>query len=136
MDIAEICRILGDETRLRILNLISKRELCVCLIKEVLGLLQPNASKHIGRLKDAGVIECRKISQWCFFSVSKGFISNHRAYYAALQEEWNRGPQYVQDAAKLEYLIKTNDCCRELLEKSGMSQKTMRMDAGLRLTLL
>lgn len=118
MELSEIFRALGDETRLRILNLISKRELCACLIEKVLGLMQPNASKHIGRLKTLGIIECRKVSQWCFFSVSGDFIQKYGAFYSFLQEEWNKGRKYIEDAAKLEYLISTNDCCRELLEKS------------------
>lgn len=130
MDLSEIFRALSDETRLRILNLISRREICACLIEEVLGLMQPNASKHLARLKALGVIECRKISQWCFFSVSEDFKRKYGALYDFLQHEWNNGAQYIQDTSKLQYLIATNDCCRELLEKSRGSTESEAIGAA------
>jgi ArsR family transcriptional regulator, arsenate/arsenite/antimonite-responsive transcriptional repressor len=118
MDLSETFKVLGDETRLRILNLISRREICVCLIEEVLGIMQPNASKHISRLKASGIIEYRKVSQWCFFRISDDFIKEYGTLYDFLKNKWNNGSQYIQDTARLHYLITTNDCCRELLQKS------------------
>jgi len=119
MELSETLRVLGDETRLRILNLLSKRELCLCVIKEVLGLMQPNASKHISKLKALGVIECQKSSQWCFFRIRAGFREKYAALYACLENEWASGKRYAEDLERLENLIVTSDCCRELLAKKN-----------------
>lgn len=124
MDITEVFRTLGDETRLRILNLLSRRELCLCLIKEVLGILQPNASKHLSRLKSSGIIECHKISQWCFFCISSMFREKYGALFKVLENEWDSSPVYRDDIDKLEYMIENNDCCKELIEKAPTEDKS------------
>jgi ArsR family transcriptional regulator len=118
MDVSETLKALGDETRLRILNLLSGRELCVCLIKEALELLQPNVSKHLGRLKASGIISCRKISQWCFFRVSDEFKDMCGALCDFLENEWAAKRIYTEDIKRLEYLMKDNDFCEKLIEKA------------------
>lgn len=123
MDISEMFKTLGDETRLKILNLVSRHELCACLIEETLGLLQPNASKHLGRLRTAGLISCRKVSQWCFYSVSGEFKAKYAKLYEFLEGEWARDGQYGEDLDKLETLMKTNDCCEKLLNKAKKRSK-------------
>lgn len=122
MDISETFKALGDETRLRILNLISRRELCACIIEETLGLLQPNASKHLSRLRQTGIIRCRKISQWCFFSINENYKKECGKLCEFLDGEWAKGSRYTSDLSKLEYLIKTNDCCQRLLQKAGQGR--------------
>lgn len=51
---------LSDETRLRILSLIVKKEMCVCEIETALGLTQSNASRHLTTLKQAEILESYK----------------------------------------------------------------------------
>jgi ArsR family transcriptional regulator len=67
MDIVQVLKALGDETRIRILNLLRTGELCVCDIETVLGIQQSNASRHLNKLKLAGVIDSKKKSQWVYF---------------------------------------------------------------------
>jgi ArsR family transcriptional regulator len=129
MDISETFKTLGDETRLRILNLLSRHELCVCIIREVLDLLQPNASKHLSRLKTAGIINCRKVSQWCFFSISETFKAEYAKLYELLQSEWARGELYIEDADRLERELMTNDCCEKLLIKAKKRARVADMRA-------
>ncbi len=121
MDVSETLKALGDETRLRILNLLFGRELCVCLIKEALGLMQPNVSKHLARLKASGIISCRKISQWCFFRISEEFKDKCAALCEFLHSEWAAKRIYTEDIKRLEILMKNNDCCEELIEKAKRS---------------
>lgn len=118
MDISETFKALGDETRLRILNLVSKHELCVCLIEETLGLLQPNVSKHLSRLKQSGIISCRKVSQWCFFSINENYKKECGKLCEFLEGEWAKEDKYISDLKRLEHLMKTNDCCQKLLQKT------------------
>lgn len=113
MILSEVFKALGDETRLRILNLLSKKELCVCQIAEALGKSQPNVSKHLNRLRYTGLIRCRKVSQWCFYRISDAFKSGHAPLFAFLLAEWENARPYAQDMEKLEYLLATNTCCQE-----------------------
>src|SRR5665647_2288037 len=66
-DIVYILKALADENRIRILNLLRNNELCVCDIENVLGIKQSNASRHLNRLKIAGIIVSDKKSQWVYY---------------------------------------------------------------------
>jgi ArsR family transcriptional regulator, arsenate/arsenite/antimonite-responsive transcriptional repressor len=67
VDIVYILKALADDNRIRILNLLRNDELCVCDIEVVLGIKQSNASRHLNRLKVAGIIDSEKKSQWVYY---------------------------------------------------------------------
>ena len=54
----------GDENRLRILNMLRLRPLCVCEIADVLGLAQSTVSRHLKMLEDCGLLERSKEGLW------------------------------------------------------------------------
>jgi ArsR family transcriptional regulator, arsenate/arsenite/antimonite-responsive transcriptional repressor len=62
---------LSDETRLRILNLLYEKELCVCDIMETLQISQAKTSRHLIYLKNAGLVKDRKYAQWVYYSISR-----------------------------------------------------------------
>ncbi len=65
---------IADETRLRIINLLMKGELCICQIQGALQMSQPRISRHIRILKEAGLLCSRKEAQMTFYSLkTKGF---------------------------------------------------------------
>ncbi len=66
-----IFKALSEETRLRILRLLEKEELCVCDITESLNMTQPNISFHLGMLKEAGLIKDRKNGRWVHYSLNE-----------------------------------------------------------------
>ncbi len=65
--VSRLFKALGDETRLRIVALLSHGELCVCHLEEALGLSQPNVSRHLGILRSAGVVEDRREGNWVYY---------------------------------------------------------------------
>lgn len=113
MNLCEAFKALGDDTRLRILGLLSGRELCVCQICLTLGIPQPNASKHLKCLRFAGLISCRRRSQWCFYRFSDAFTQELGEVYTFLCERWRTDAPYVQDTEKLLLLLRTRRCCGE-----------------------
>jgi len=70
-DVMLCLKALGDETRVRILLLLMQGELCVCQIKEVLGVSQPLASRHLSVLKHAGLLEARREGKLMYYKLSK-----------------------------------------------------------------
>ena len=62
---------LGSETRLKILKLLSVREMCVCEVMVALDLIQSTASHHLNLLENAGLVKDRKEGQWVFYSIVK-----------------------------------------------------------------
>ena len=51
-----LCRLLGDDARLRLLRLLSKERLNVGELTGILGLAQSGVSRHLGLLRDAGLV--------------------------------------------------------------------------------
>jgi ArsR family transcriptional regulator, arsenate/arsenite/antimonite-responsive transcriptional repressor len=60
-------RALADPTRLRLLNLIGSREICVCYLVEILGISQPKISRHLAYLRRAGIAIARREGRWIHY---------------------------------------------------------------------
>jgi ArsR family transcriptional regulator, arsenate/arsenite/antimonite-responsive transcriptional repressor len=60
-------RALADPTRLRLLNLIADREICVCYLVEILGISQPKISRHLAYLRRAGIATARRQGRWMHY---------------------------------------------------------------------
>ncbi|MEC0239054.1 metalloregulator ArsR/SmtB family transcription factor [Paenibacillus dokdonensis] len=69
-EMAEAYKLLADKTRLTIVALLKEQELCVCDIKDIIGMSQPNASQHLRKLKSAGLLNERKKGQWVYYSLN------------------------------------------------------------------
>jgi ArsR family transcriptional regulator len=60
---------LGDNTRLRLLNLMGDQEICVCYFVEILGQGQPKISRHLAYLRRAGIVEARRDGKWMHYRI-------------------------------------------------------------------
>jgi DNA-binding transcriptional ArsR family regulator len=67
---SRIFKALADETRLRILNLLRAREMCVCEIMIALGLTQPTASHHLRILESVELVEDLRKGKWVFYKIA------------------------------------------------------------------
>lgn len=63
-------RALADLTRLRLLNLIADREICVCYLVEVLRMSQPKVSRHLAYLRKAGIVSARRERKWMHYRLT------------------------------------------------------------------
>ena len=63
-------RALADPTRLRLLNLIAGREICVCYFVEILAMSQPKISRHLAYLRKAGIVASRRDGKWMHYRLS------------------------------------------------------------------
>lgn len=70
-NVLRILKLLSDETRLRILMILMRRELCVCQIMAVLGISQPLISRNLALLDDAGLLNERREGKLIFYSFKK-----------------------------------------------------------------
>jgi ArsR family transcriptional regulator, arsenate/arsenite/antimonite-responsive transcriptional repressor len=67
---SRLFKALGDETRLRIVALLSHGELCVCHLEDALGLSQPHVSRHLAVLRMAGVVQHRRQGSWVYYRIA------------------------------------------------------------------
>jgi ArsR family transcriptional regulator len=68
-DLAKLFAALSDTTRLRLLNLMDGREVCVCYFVEILGQSQPKISRHLAYLRAAGVVAARREGKWMHYRI-------------------------------------------------------------------
>jgi ArsR family transcriptional regulator, arsenate/arsenite/antimonite-responsive transcriptional repressor len=68
-DLALLFAALADRTRLRLLNLMDGKEVCVCYFVEILGQSQPKISRHLAYLRRAGVVVARRDGKWVHYSI-------------------------------------------------------------------
>ncbi|HFC91602.1 MAG TPA: metalloregulator ArsR/SmtB family transcription factor [Leucothrix mucor] len=71
MQLTQFTKILSDETRLRILMLLTQgQELCVCQLTAVLNLSQPKISRHLAIMREAKLLQDRKAGLWVFYRLN------------------------------------------------------------------
>lgn len=94
-------RAFADETRLRILHLLSKDELCVCDIMAVIEAPQPKISRHLGYLKRAGLVADRKEGPWRYYSLAKPASSFQKRLIGCVGSCLDEAPVLRRDAKNL-----------------------------------
>ncbi|MEA4932974.1 MAG: metalloregulator ArsR/SmtB family transcription factor [Lawsonibacter sp.] len=109
----DIFKALSDETRLRILSLILKGELCVCEIEDCLGLTQSNASRHLTVLKNAGILISSKQAQWAYYRLNEDFCNENRELVNYLTAKLKSLSTYESDNKKREK-CKQSDLCNKM----------------------
>ena len=68
-DLVRFFQALGDRTRLRLLNLMGDREICVCYFVEILNSPQPKISRHLAYLRSAGIVAARREGKWIHYRI-------------------------------------------------------------------
>ena len=68
-DMERFFQALGDNTRLRLLNLMGDQELCVCYFVEILAQGQPKISRHLAYLRRAGIVQARRDGKWMHYRI-------------------------------------------------------------------
>lgn len=84
MDIALICKALGDSNRLRIVKMLSDGEKCGCKLLEAFEITQPTLSHHMKILCECGLVETRKEGKWSHYSLNCETLSAFKAFISSL----------------------------------------------------
>jgi ArsR family transcriptional regulator len=94
-------RALADPTRLRLLNLIADREICVCYFVEILRISQPKISRHLAYLRRAGMVAARREGKWMHYRLA---IPKDQAAASILREtlkHLRENPEMKRDVSRL-----------------------------------
>lgn len=95
-DAAQMFKALSDETRLKIVDMVSCAELCACDILEEFQLTQPTLSYHMKILTDSGLVSARKDGAWMRYTLnteSAGHLKEFLDLITAETEEVIAGRQ-------------------------------------------
>jgi ArsR family transcriptional regulator len=86
----ELFKGFADPTRIRILNVLAAGELCVCDIHEILALPQPLVSRHLARLRNAGLVEVERDSQFAHYRLAAPDNPVHRILVNCVRTSFKR----------------------------------------------
>ena len=119
--LAEFFKALGDETRLKIIHMLSEKEMCVCEVIDQLDLSQPAISHHLKILRQAGLVKDSKEGKWVFYSLNEEALMNHG-------EEFNKiFAEPIREKLRLGTLPSQirSDCsiCEKLMAKHGVLEE-------------
>ncbi len=83
-DLVKVYKVLSDESRLRMLNLLLERSCCVCEVMQALDISQSKASRGLSALYDAGILKLHKEGLWSLYSIDwDGMEKNLKAIVEA-----------------------------------------------------
>lgn len=85
IDIALICKALGDANRLKIVEMLSTGEKCGCKLLEAFEITQPTLSHHMKVLCDCGLVIARKEGKWSHYSLCCDTLKFFKKYISNLQ---------------------------------------------------
>ena len=105
--LARIFKALSDETRLRIIALLSNGELCVCDLMAALDLPQSTVSRHLAYLRHAGLVEDRRNGVWMFYRLPASYALLGSEFAGLLMEKICAVDQAHIDQQALKSLAKT-----------------------------
>ena len=98
--LSRFLKALADETRIRIVALLSQRELCVYHLVQALRLSQPNVSRHLGILRAAGVVDARRDASWVYYRVAPQSDRDCREVLRALTSQFATRAALRRDVAR------------------------------------
>ena len=73
-DLAELFKVFGDSTRIRILFVLSSAEVCVCDLARVLNMTQSAISHQLRILKQSKLVKSRREGKSVFYSLADGHV--------------------------------------------------------------
>jgi ArsR family transcriptional regulator, arsenate/arsenite/antimonite-responsive transcriptional repressor len=109
---ATLFKTLSDPTRLRLLNLLADEESCVCELTDTLRIVQPKVSRHLARLKRAGLVDARRNGKWIHYRWAQHGDSLMRHVLAGLRS-WMTKNQAMNGERRRRKKV----CCRISLRK-------------------
>ncbi len=112
--IAKKFKALSDETRLRIISLLSNGELCVCDLIAALDLPQSTVSRHLATLRKAELVEDRRQGIWMYYRIAGADHCLPGNLLPLLQEQLSLMETAQQDLIRLQNYLRQKDAaaCR------------------------
>jgi ArsR family transcriptional regulator len=125
MKLVKIYQCLCDETRLRILNLLLQRPLCVCHIQEILDRSQALVSQHLSRMKKDGLVETNRHRNWMIYSLPRKIPQPLEAHLRCLQDCVQTEPIFKRDLQALKMVKKDCDWIDEIIRTKSSAAKAI-----------
>lgn len=122
----ELFKALADENRLRILHLVTMGYFCVCELEVLLEMSQSNVSRHLNKLKSAGMITPVKDGLWVHYKLDLSFCENNEALLTYLKYSWACHEPYLSDLERYKRYKSAGLSCKEIAESKDLVLTTLQ----------
>jgi len=123
--IAQVLRLLGDETRLRILILVSQTPLNVSELTTILGMAQSGISRHLSHLRKMKLLQERKEGIWTFYQLAQkeSLDSELHLLWSYLQEQLASMKDPNNDRVRLHEVLRQRE-----ISGGGLNERLSNQD--------
>jgi ArsR family transcriptional regulator len=111
-ELERVFKALGDRNRIRILKMLEAKPMCVCEITEILGIAQSSASRHLGLLRDTGLVVDDKDGLWVNYSLSRSTDDIIATILSGLRRWGNEDPRIREDRSRAAEVDRERICAR------------------------
>lgn len=108
----KVMKALSDTNRVKIIKLLNQKEMCVCELQFALQISQPNVSKHLKILENAGLVDYRKDGLWVNYSLTDGKSSPYVASLLGNLKHWLEDDPEIADLIDKVPIINREEICR------------------------
>jgi ArsR family transcriptional regulator len=126
--LAQLYKALSDETRIRIMMLLTQGELCVCDVQAVLDEPQSKVSRHLAYLKHSGLVSSKRVGVWMHYVIKETADGTCKAQLAFMEENLSKLPPFAADRKKLQEFQKQKGC--DALTPSRKEHRTSQSKTG------
>ena len=121
-NLVKVYKVLADESRLRVLNLLLERECCVCEVMQVLDISQSKASRILTALHDAGIAVVNRDGLWALYSLDfQNMTPELKAIISATAQSFTGNRLMSSDRERLRQAVRVGPgCCT----KTGSESKS------------
>lgn len=126
-------QLLGDEARLRILRLLEAERLNVTELTAILGIAQSGVSRHLGLLKDAGLVEERREAGFTFFSLAPALQSGANGFgpiWPVLRAQFDAAADSPEGRADMARLEEVRRVRKENFDEHGAADELRQIVPG------
>jgi ArsR family transcriptional regulator, arsenate/arsenite/antimonite-responsive transcriptional repressor len=106
----QLYKALSEETRLRIMMLLTQGELCVCDIQAVLDEPQSKVSRHLAYLKHSGLVSSKRVGVWMHYLIKDSADKTCKEQLSFMEKNLSKLPLFDADREKLREFIKQKGC--------------------------
>jgi ArsR family transcriptional regulator len=111
-ELTKLLKVLSDESRLRVLNLLQERECCVCEVMQVMNISQSKASRILSALYDVGLLALRREGRWALYAIDeKGMKDYERDVLSGIIQGLQDNPVSIQDRERLKKAKRVGPAC-------------------------
>ncbi|MFA5100824.1 MAG: metalloregulator ArsR/SmtB family transcription factor [Candidatus Omnitrophota bacterium] len=111
--VVKVLKVISDRNRLRILKLLERKRLCVCELSAIIGITQPSVSRHLKKLKAAGLISDEQKGFWTDYFLSLPDDRYVRTLLGCIRSWLNDDPVVRKDRIKAGQVNRAMLCCRK-----------------------